>query len=292
MNLSNPVFMLFYGFVWILATSSTVYILAIKLPFIEPDYFKNHKFSLPSLAEFRLSEAGCYLRIIIVVVGLAVINLANATFTLIICISVGLPMFMLIFKINPTKSKNMFRANCLVAITLSTLWLIIPIWPIYQATFVILTYLGLVVISAAVELKIEGLYKFLAIVTIYDMFAVTTGILPDLISRSSAIDPGLLIIPRNPYTLTIDGNMLMILGSGDVIVGGIALFVARQNQVGKYAIIGYVAGIALTLVMSFVIQKPIPALVPIVPCIIASMKFGFWLQTPMEDPKTFIIVQK
>lgn len=157
----------------------------------------------------------------------------------------------------------------ILSIALGVSWVYYPHWAVYN----IVGVLGAVAfISLFPALDYARMTAIGVGIVIYDIVGVyVTGWIVDLVRGFTFTPPAAVMIPTqisaNPH--------IMIIGLGDIIIGGLILNMAKKYSSYIEALFAYFISIIFSYLLAYTTKQPVPATIFIVPIMLLAV----WLKS-------------
>lgn len=186
-------------------------------------------------------------------------------------------------EIRHTKSRKIITFLApFAALALSALWLVMPVWVVYDFIAILAGY---AILSAVPELSPIQLIAVLAGVVLYDLWGVygsihgAPGVIVQLATRMTFTPPVVILVPdvHNLVGYSSDG----LLGLGDIILPGMVLIASIKYGRFNQIFLGWVIGLFVALFIGVLTRAPVPATITLVPGTIIPLLFNNprWLAT-------------
>lgn len=133
------------------------------------------------------------------------------------------------------------------------------------------------VLSYTSSIRIRSILLFFAGFTLYDILGVfVTGFIQKAVMEGAIFPPLLFIVPQ--YFLNLQSPYLALLGFGDVILSGLVVMTAKKYDLQYWVMGGFLVGLFLSFLLTFVISTGVPATITLTPCLFGSLFLGSKVQ--------------
>ena len=123
------------------------------------------------------------------------------------------------------------------------------------------------------NMRIRYLFALLLPIIVYDVWGVfTTKMIVDVAQGISFPIPGLIYVPQSP--LDPLSPVVGGLGIGDVFYMGLVMSVAKNHKLYKWALLGFVVALLITLSVCIAAQQALPATLFLNPLMLVSLLIG------------------
>ena len=158
-----------------------------------------------------------------------------------------------------------------LSLLIGSAWLTVPSWFSMNVAFVILGYSFA---SAWGSVRFRYILIASGVLIVYDFLGVIVlGLIPKLVESDFGLLPGMVQVPLNPFSLS--SPVLISLGAGDVMFPALIMRVAARYKLAVPTFLAFGLGLALAFLAVYVFDRGIPAMVPILPCMLVALCGGY-----------------